>query len=129
MVDIKGTDLNGKLDDTMYMHQPKGFIERGKENVVCKLNKSIYGLKQSEQVWHETMRREMERIGFTPGTADPMVYIQLGKNVEIGVVGWYVDNRLLVANSIKTMEKMVTDIKGSFNIEDLEEPNLTKQVS
>ena len=68
------------------------------------------------------MRREMERIGFTPVKADPMVYIQLGNNGEIGVAGWYVDDGLLAANSVETMEKMVSDIKGSFNIEDLGKP-------
>ena len=63
----------------------------------------------------------MERIGFTPGKADPMVYIQYKNNGEIGIAGWYVDNGLLAANLIKTMEKMVMDIKGSFNIKDLSE--------
>ena len=47
MVDVKGTYLNGKLDDTVYMQQPKGFIKKGEENLVCKLNKSIDRLKQS----------------------------------------------------------------------------------
>ena len=121
MVNVKGAYLNGKLDDTIYMHQPGRFIKRGKETLVCKLNKSIYGLKQSRQVWHETMRREMGRIGFTPRKADLMVYIWLGNNGEIGVAGWYVDDRLLATNSIKPMEKLVTDNKESFDIEELGE--------
>ena len=104
------------------MHQPEEFIKKGEENLVCKLNKSIYGLKESGWVWHRTMRREMERISFTSGKADPTVYIRLGNNGEIGISGWYVDNRLLAANSTETMEKMVMDIKGSFDIEDLGEP-------
>ena len=104
------------------MHQPEEFIKKGEENLVCKLNKSIYGLKQSGQVWHGTMRREMERIGFTAVKADPMVYIWLGNNGEIGIAGWYVDGGLLAANSTETMEKMAMDIKGSFDIEDLGKP-------
>ena len=104
------------------MHQPEGFVKRGEEDLVCKLNKSIYGLKQSGRVWHGTMRREMERIGFIPGKADLTVYVQLGNNGEVGVAGWYVDNGLLATNSIETMEKMVMDIKGHFDIEDLGEP-------
>ena len=106
----------------MYMHQPKGFTKRGEENLVWKLDKSIYGLKQSGQVWHETMRREMERISFTPRKADPTIYIWLGNNGEIGIAGWFVDNGLPAANSIEMMAKIVMDIKGSFNIEDLGEP-------
>ena len=75
LVDVKGAYLNVKLDDTVYMHQPEGFIKKGEENLVCKLNKSIYGLKQSGKVWHGTMRQEMERNGFTPGKSDLMVYL------------------------------------------------------
>ena len=42
-VDIKRAYLNGRLDDDdVYMHQPDGFILEGKENLVCKLNKSMY---------------------------------------------------------------------------------------
>ena len=65
----------------------------------------------------------MERISFTSGKADPTVYIRLRNNGEIGIAGWYVDDRLLAANSTETMEKMVTDIKGSFDIEALGEPD------
>ena len=51
-VDIKGAYLNGWLDDDdIYMHQPDGFIIEGKEDLICKLNKSMYGLKQSGRVW------------------------------------------------------------------------------
>ena len=46
-VDVKGAYFNGKLEDDVYMHQPDGFIEEGKEALVCKLNKGLYRLKQS----------------------------------------------------------------------------------
>ena len=62
MVDIKGAYLNGNLDNTVYLQQPEGIFQKGEENLICKLNKSIYGLKQSEQVWHETMRQEMKEL-------------------------------------------------------------------
>ena len=76
------------------MRHPERFIEKGEEDLVCKLNTSIYGLKQSGHVWHETMRREMESIGFTPGKTNLTVYIQLRNNGELGVAEWYVDNGL-----------------------------------
>lgn len=46
-MDVKATFLNCSLDETIYMKQPQGFIERGNEGFVCKINKSIYGLKQA----------------------------------------------------------------------------------
>ena len=44
-MDVKIVFLNGGLDETIYMVQPQGFIAKGQEKKVCKLQKSIYGLK------------------------------------------------------------------------------------
>ena len=44
-MDVKTAFLNESLDETIYMVQPEGFITKGQEKKVCKLQKSIYGLK------------------------------------------------------------------------------------
>ena len=46
-MDVSTAFLNGDLKEEIYMKQPEGYIEEGKENLVCKLNKSLYGLKQA----------------------------------------------------------------------------------
>ena len=48
-MDIKTTFLNGSLDETIYMIQLEGIIEKIQEKKVCKLQKSIYGLKQASR--------------------------------------------------------------------------------
>ncbi|CAL2257480.1 unnamed protein product [Prunus armeniaca] len=45
-LDFKTVFLHGELSEEIYMKQPEGFIQEGRENLVCKLKKSIYGLKQ-----------------------------------------------------------------------------------
>jgi hypothetical protein len=45
-MDVKTAFLNGKLDEDIYMNQPDGFVTPGQENKVCRLRKSLYGLKQ-----------------------------------------------------------------------------------
>ena len=48
-MDIKIAFLNGELDEEIYMDQPIGFVTKGQEHKVCKLKRSIYGLKQSSR--------------------------------------------------------------------------------
>ena len=73
-IDIKGAYLNSKLKDDIYMCQPKGFITKGQEHLICKLNKSIYGLKQSGHVWHQTLKQGLEKLGFKAGEANTTVF-------------------------------------------------------
>ena len=52
-MDVKTTFLNGDLEEEIYMVQPEGCVISGQENKVCKLIKSLYGLKQTPKQWHE----------------------------------------------------------------------------
>jgi len=51
-MDVKTAFLNGSLDECIYMAQPEGFIESGNEHMLCKLKRSIYGLKQASRAWN-----------------------------------------------------------------------------
>ena len=51
-MDVKTAFLNGDLEEEIYMAQPEGFTEPGKEHLVCKLHKSLYSLKQSPRAWY-----------------------------------------------------------------------------
>lgn len=52
-MDVIAAFLNGKLKEQIYMQQPPGFEEPGKEHLVCLLKRSLYGLKQSSRQWYE----------------------------------------------------------------------------
>jgi hypothetical protein len=58
-VDVQTAFLNGTLEEEIYMCQPEGFVVPGKENMVCKLKKSLYGLKQSPRCWNSTLHAFM----------------------------------------------------------------------
>lgn len=52
-LDVKTAFLYGTIDKDIYMDQPEGFVEKGKEHFVCHLLKSLYGLKQAPRIWNE----------------------------------------------------------------------------
>jgi hypothetical protein len=64
-MDVKTTFLHGDLEEEIYMKQPKGFVVKGKKELVCKLKKSMYGLKQSPRMWYQKFDTYMLGLGFT----------------------------------------------------------------
>ena len=52
-MDVKTTFLNGNLEEEIYMDQPEGYVSKGQESLVCKLSKTLYGLKQSPRAWYK----------------------------------------------------------------------------
>ncbi len=63
-MDVISAFLNRELEDEVYMKQPEGFEVKGKERLVCKLNKSLYGLKQSSRCWNSILDEHLKSIGF-----------------------------------------------------------------
>ncbi|KAL5816032.1 hypothetical protein ACOSQ3_024410 [Xanthoceras sorbifolium] len=72
-MDIKITFLNGNLDESIYMRQPEGFIEKGQEQRVCKLQRSIYGLKQASRSWNIRFDQAVKGFGFIQNLDEPCV--------------------------------------------------------
>ena len=62
-MDVKTTFLNGDLDKEIYMQQPKGFVVPGKEYVVSKLTRNLYGLKQEPRQWYKKFDSFMTKKG------------------------------------------------------------------
>ena len=78
-MDVVSAFLNGELTEEIYMKQPPGYVQSGKEELVYKLGKSIYGLKQSPRCWNEKLHNHLKSAGFKESGADPYVFIQSGQ--------------------------------------------------
>ncbi|GKE47916.1 retrotransposon protein, putative, ty1-copia subclass, partial [Tanacetum coccineum] len=63
-IDVKTAFLNGYLNEEIYMMQPKGFVDPNHPRNVCKLLRSIYGLKQASRSWNKRFDEEIKRFGF-----------------------------------------------------------------
>jgi len=62
-LDVKTAFLNGKLAEDVYVSQPKGFVVKGKENMVLKLGKALYGLKQAPRAWNIKLDSSLKKLG------------------------------------------------------------------
>ena len=63
-IDVKTVFLNGYLEESIYMVQPEGFVAKGQEQKVCKLLRSIYGLKQASRSWNLRFNETIKTYGF-----------------------------------------------------------------
>ena len=101
------------------MKQPEGFIEKGKENLVCKLKHSIYGLKQPPRCWNATLERQLRHMGFIQLTRDPCIY--RASEGEAFIIGVYVDDIILAGKSEKKMAYIKKALSDKFEMKDLGE--------
>ena len=118
-MDVTSAFLNGTLSEEVYMKQPEGFIEKGKENLVCKLKHSIYGLKQSPRCWNATLDRQLRHMGFIQSTSDPCIYT--ASEGEAFIIGVYVDDIILAGKSEKKMADIKKALSDKFEMKDLGE--------
>jgi hypothetical protein len=100
------------------MDQPEGFIVPGKENYLCKLKRSLYGLKQSPRKWYKRFDSFMLSHGFKRSKYDCCVFINHGNRSPIYLL-LYVDDMLIAAKSrreITTLKKLLSSV---FEMKDL----------
>ena len=81
-VDISHAYLNGTLEEEIYMQQPEGF-EMGGSDHVCRLRKSLYGLKQAGRVWNQTLHSVLSTMGFQRVQSDHGLYIYLRDDLRV----------------------------------------------
>ena len=72
-MDMKTIFIHGDLEEEIYMKHPEGFISKGKDELVCKLKKSLYGLKQSPRMWYQKFDSYIQDLGFKRSQVDHYV--------------------------------------------------------
>jgi hypothetical protein len=116
-IDVKTTFLNGDLEKEIYMEQPEGFTQEG-EHLVCKLHKSLYGLKQSPRAWNQKLDAFFKSIEFVRNDANFNVYIAQVGDVKFFIVV-YVDDLILVCNNKDKLLQVKEKISRKLEMKDL----------
>ncbi|GJR18221.1 retrotransposon protein, putative, ty1-copia subclass [Tanacetum coccineum] len=119
-MDVKTAFLNGYLSEEVYMEQPEGFVNPKYPNRVCKLKRSIYGLKQASRQWNKRFDDEIKKFGFTQNRDEPCVYLKAsGSNVTFLIL--YVDDILIMGNNIPMLQDVKSYLGRCFVMKDFGE--------
>ncbi|KAJ9544187.1 hypothetical protein OSB04_023894 [Centaurea solstitialis] len=119
-MDVKTAFLNGKLTEDVYMEQPEGFEDPKNPNKVCKLLKSIYGLKQASRSWNLHFDERIKEFGFAKSEFEPCVYTKFSGSIVTFLV-LYVDDILLIGNNVPTLQSVKEWLSKCFQMKDLGE--------
>jgi len=102
------------------MSQLTWFKTAGKENIVCKLKKSLYGLKQSPRQWYKRFDSFIRGKRYTRSHYDPCVYYNTLHGGEYIYLHLYVDDMLIASKSRSAIDKL-KDLYSKFKMKDLGE--------
>jgi hypothetical protein len=116
-MDVKTAFLNGNNEKELYMGQPEGFVNLKDTNKVCKLQRSIYGLKQASQSWNLQFDEVIKGFGFVQNTKESCIYKKTsGSSVSFLVL--YVDDILLIGNDGQMLISVKEYLNNNFSMKD-----------
>ncbi|HEV7736056.1 MAG TPA: reverse transcriptase domain-containing protein, partial [Chlamydiales bacterium] len=117
-MDVKTAFLHGELEEELFMEQPEGMKEPGKEDWVAVLNKSLYGLRQAGRRWAKKLQKSMIEEGFTQISVEHSLYV---RKTETGtsMVAVHVDDMAVAASSKEEIRRIATDLNKHFEMVDL----------
>ena len=92
-MDVRTAFLQGNLEEEVYMPQPDGYVNEEYPDYVCKLKKSIYGLKQSARCWNTAIDTFLKSSGYKQMKSDSCLYMKSIRDRN-GVISSTFANRL-----------------------------------
>ena len=115
-MDVVTAFLNGKIDVELYMDQPTGYGEKGK---VCRMLRTLYGLKQSGNIWCTELETQLATMGFTPLISDQCVYIRSAGTPDAAFIATWVDDLLIMGQNSAVIADIKADLSRKFKMKDL----------
>ena len=118
-MDVKTAYLNAPIDCEIYVDQPEGFeVKSSHGKIACRLNKSLYGLKQSARSWNSLLHTFFVENGFTQSSIDTCVYIKHVDECVVIVLIW-VDDIIVAASNDHLLCEVKNSLKNRFKMTDL----------
>ena len=117
-MDVKTMFLNSELEHEIFMSPPPGCSDYGSKDIVWKLEKSLYGLKQSSQAWYTKAKTKLHKLQFERSDSDHAVFSFL-TSTKFCIVTLYVDNLMIISNSPSLLRRKKRQLMSAFKMKDL----------
>ena len=117
-LDVKNAFLHGALAEEVYMSQPPGFIDSSCPDYVCKLHRSIYGLRQAPRVWFQSFSQALLSLGFQSSQADNSLFT-LHSSAGSVLLLVYVDDIIITGSTDSLINHIVNQLSRRFHMKDL----------
>ena len=118
-LDVKNAFLNVDLEEEVFMSPPPGFEENVGVGKVCKLKKSLYGLKQSPRAWFERFGKVIKHYGCTQSQVDHTMFYKHSNEGKVAILIVYIDDIVLTGDDCNELEKLKGKLAEEFEIKDL----------
>lgn len=117
-LDVSNAFLHGTLSEVVFMHQPPGFVDPMYPSHVCRLRKTIYGLRQSSREWHIALATKLLALGFLQSKSDTSLFVFHHNSVHV-IVLVYVDDIVITGSDDLFVARIITQLGESFALKDL----------
>lgn len=121
-LDVSNAFLNGDLQEEIFMVLPPGYIPKQGEslppNAVCKLHKSLYGLKQASRQWFMKFSQSLLSLGFQGASGDDTLFTRVTGDTYMAVLV-YVDDIIIASSSSAVTASLTVALKESFKLREL----------
>ena len=117
-LDVNNAFLHGDLHEELYMSPPPGLLRQGEDNLVCRLHKSLYGLKQASRQWFSKFSEAIRAAGYVQSRADYSLFTRIqGKSFTALLI--YVDDILITGNDPMSIAAIKKFLHSQFHLKDL----------
>lgn len=117
-LDVKTTFLNGEIEEEVYVTQPEGYEKKGKERMVYRIMKALYGLRQAPRAWYSKLNTCLGQMGFVRCPYEHAVYTKR-EGKETLIISVYVDDLLVTGSNTALIEEFKRKMSSNFEMSNL----------